>query len=243
MKAALNKILILLVTSTLTTSCMIDGLNRISGNRNVTTEQRKVNDNFTAIHAGNGIEVFIKQSANTKVAVEADENLQDHIKTEVENGVLRIYSKRNIWRAKSKRVYVSAKTITGIKAASGSDVYSENTIESETIDVSTSSGADAKITVSATNVTSSASSGSDLKILGTSENYSASASSGASINAFELESKNATVKVSSGADINVFASESLDAKASSGGDIDYKGNPKRIRQKASSGGSISGKNY
>ncbi|WP_229664938.1 head GIN domain-containing protein [Polaribacter pacificus] len=242
MKTTISKILILLVASTLTTSCMIEGLNRISGNRKVTTENRKVAKDFTAIQAGNGIEVLITQSNQTKIVVEADENLQDYIKTEVQNGVLKIYSKRNIWRAKSKRVYVSTKTISAIKAASGSDVYTENTIKANNIDLSTSSGADAKISINATTVTSSASSGSDLKIIGKAKNYSASASSGSSINAYGLESLNATVKVSSGADIDVYVLESLDAKASSGGDVDFKGNPKRVRQKASSGGSVSEKN-
>lgn len=239
MKAKISKILLLFVLTTLTTSCMIDGINRVTGNRNVTTENRKVNEHFTEIHASNGIDVYITQDDNESITVECDENLQDVIKTEISNGVLKIYSKKNIWRAKSKKVYVSAKEINTINATSGSDVVSENTINTKVLTISTTSGADAKILVNATTVNSSATSGSDLKIIGKSEYHSSKATSGSSIYAYELESENVIANVTSGADINVNATKSLEAKATSGGDIDYKGNPKKIIKKTTSGGSIS----
>lgn len=240
MKTLINKTIALLFLATVVTSCMIDGLNGVSGNRNVVTEERNIQDNFDRVKVGQGIELFISQDSKTSLTVKADENLQKLIRTEVENGVLRIYSKRNIRRAKSKRVYLSAPTINGIKATSGSDVVTENTINSDTFDASTSSGADARIVVNAETVNTSSSSGSDLRISGKTTFHNTSASSGSSIKAFGLESKNATAKVSSGADIDLHASQSLKAKASSGGDIDYRGNPKNVDKKKSSGGNISG---
>ena len=52
-------------------------------------------------------------------------------------------------------------------------------------------------------------------------------------------SKNVIVNATSGAGINIYASEKLDAKANSGGDIDFKGNPKSVNKNSSSGGDIS----
>ena len=240
MKAFLTKTFALLFIATLSTSCMIDGINSVSGNRNVKTETRKINDDFTKIDVGQGIEVFITQGSDTKLVLEADENLHKLIKTEVSNGVLKIYSKRNIWRAKAKKVYITASRINAIKASSGADVNSENTINTDTFEIHTSSGADARIDVNADTVNSSASSGSDLRIKGKANHHSAKATSGSSIKAYNLKSKNVTVKVSSGANIDVNATEFLNARASSGGDIDYRGNPKKINKKTSSGGSVSG---
>jgi hypothetical protein len=239
MKTLITKVFALLFIATVSTSCMIEGLNSVSGNRNVVTETRDIQDNFDRIKVGQGIELYITQDSKTSLVVKADENLQRLIRTEVKNGVLVISSKRNIRRAKSKRVYLSAQTINGIKATSGSDVVTENTINADMFDVSTSSGADARITVNAETINTSSSSGADLRIKGKSNYHTAKASSGASIKAYGLESKNVTAKVSSGADIDVFASTSLTAKASSGGDIDFRGNPEKIDKKKSSGGSIS----
>lgn len=239
MKALITKAFALLFIATVSTSCMIEGLNTVSGNRNVITETRNITAYFDRIEVGQGIEVYITQDSKTSVVVNADENLQRLIKTEVRNGVLKISSKRNIRRAKAKRVYLSMETIKGIKATSGSDVVTENTITADTFDAHTSSGADMTIEVNAETINTSSSSGADLKITGSTNYHTAKASSGASIKAYGLQSKNVIVKVSSGADIDIYASKSLKAKASSGGDIDYKGNPEKVDKKRSSGGSIS----
>jgi hypothetical protein len=239
MKSIITKTFAFLFIATLTTSCMLDGISSVTGNRNVITETRKINDGFTKVEVGQGIQLYITQDNDLSLVVKADENLHKLIRTEVNNGVLRISSKRNIRRAKSKKIYLSAPNINGIKATSGSDVITENTIKAAVFEVHVNSGADAKIDVNADTVNSSASSGADLRIKGTANYFTTKATSGSSIRAYGLESKNVTAKVSSGADIDVFAIESLTAKASSGGDIDYRGNPKRIDKKKSSGGSIS----
>lgn len=239
MKTRITKAFAFLFIATLTTSCMLDGISSVSGNRNVITETRKINDDFTKIEVGQGIQLYITQDDDVSLVVKADENLHKLIRTEVKNGVLKISSKRNIRRAKSKKIYLSVSNISSIKATSGSDVVTENTIKADIFDVHVSSGADARIDVNADTVNSSSSSGADLRIKGTANYYTAKATSGSSIRAYGLESKNATVKVNSGANIDVHATESLTAKASSGGDIDYRGNPKRIDKKKSSGGSIS----
>ena len=122
MKATITKTLLLFIAILVSTSCMMDGISRVTGNKNVTTENRKVNDHFTEIHASTGIDVFITQADEESIRVESDENLQEFIITEISDGVLKIYSKRNIWRAKSKKVYVNVTEINTIKATSGSDV-------------------------------------------------------------------------------------------------------------------------
>lgn len=239
MKTAIHRILTILFVATLFSSCVIDMFNRVNGNRNVVTEDRSTKENFTKVKVSSGIDLYISQGFKNKIVVEADENLQEIIITEVKNGELKIYSDKNIWRAKARKVYVTIKELAAISATSGADVYSKETLKVNDLSVSATSGADINISVDANTVETSATSGSDIEITGITNSHSTKATSGASINAYQLESKNVTAKVTSGADINVFASVSLDAKASSGGDIDFKGNPKNVNKKSSSGGSIS----
>lgn len=239
MKTIITKTFLFISTAVLLSSCGVDMFNRVEGNRNVTTATRKVNDDITRVKVSNGLDLYITQGNTTELIIEADENLHDFIKTEVNNGNLKIYSEKNIWKAKAKKIYLTLPTLEYLKATSGSEVVSKGTLTVTNFEIETSSGADANLSIAATSVVSRASSGSFLKIKGTTKNHSAKASSGASIRAFSLESETVSARVSSGADIDVFASEYLEARASSGGDIDYRGNPKRIDKKASSGGSIS----
>jgi hypothetical protein len=62
-------------------------LNSIKGSGNITTEKR-IEGNFKSIEVSNSIDVVIEQSDETGIMVEADDNLQKHIITTVENGIL-----------------------------------------------------------------------------------------------------------------------------------------------------------
>ncbi|WP_430928965.1 head GIN domain-containing protein [Polaribacter marinivivus] len=241
MKSTTKKLLALLFVSVLMSSCNVNMFNRVNGNRNVVTADRSTSQKFTKIKVSTGLDLYLSQGSKNKVTLEADENLHDIIITEVNDGVLKIYSEKNIWQAKARKVYVTVKNLEGLTATSGSDVYTEDVLKVETIKVSATSGADIRIALDADTVETSATSGSDIRISGTANNHTSSANSGASIEAYKLISKNATVQVSSGADINIYASESINAKASSGGDIDFKGNPREMNKKSSSGGSVSAK--
>ena len=241
MKTTTKKLLALLFVSVLMSSCNVNMFNRVNGNSNVVTADRSTSQKFTKIKVSTGLDLYLSQGTKNKVTLEADENLHDIIITEVNDGVLKIYSEKNIWQAKARKVYVTVKNLDGLTATSGSDVYTEEVLKVESIKVSTASGADIRIALDADTVETSATSGSDIRISGTANNHTSRANSGASIEAYKLISKNATVNVSSGADINIYASESINAKASSGGDIDFKGNPREINKKSSSGGSVSAK--
>jgi len=223
-------------------------LNRIEGNNNVISINRDINEDFTKVRVSAGIELIIDQGSEVSLTVEADENLHDIIITEVEDGKLKIYTEKNIWKSASKKVKASSGsnviTSTILKATDLNVVSSSGarlTLELTAVNLtsSTSSGASANIDVNANNVVSSSSSGSNMKIKGKTTIHETSASSGSSINAYNLLSKNVTAKVSSGASISVHASESLDGKASSGGGLSFEGNPEKITRKTSSGGSIS----
>jgi hypothetical protein len=241
MKIANHKILTLLFVATLFSSCAVDMFNRVNGNRNVVTEDRSTKEDFTKIKVSTGLDLYISQGSKNQITVEADENLQDIIRTEVKDGVLRIYSEKNIWRAKARKVYVTVETLEALTATSGSDVYTNEALEVNNLNISATSGADIHVSVDANTIETTATSGSNIEVFGASNNHISKATSGASIDAYQLRSKNVTVKVTSGANINVYASESIDAKATSGGDIDFKGSPKKVNKKTSSGGSVSAK--
>lgn len=233
----LTAILLLVLT---TTSCFIDGLTGIKGNGEVVSEDRTINSSFNEIKVQQGIQVFLTQGNSTELKVEADENIIDLLITEVKDNELQIYFEKNVNRAKSRTVYLTANEISKIRTSSGALVKTENTIETNSLELDSSSGSTIKVTVNASEISSSSSSGSNINIYGKTKTFSSSASSGSSIDADKLETINSSAKVSSGANIDVNVSGKLVAKASSGGSIDYEGNPTEVNKDTSSGGSVSG---
>lgn len=239
MKKSINQFLTILFIATIFTSCGVDMFNRIEGNRNVVVEERKPQEQFSSVKVSAGIDLYISEESTNSITIEADENLHENIITEVENGVLKVYPKKYIHRAKAKKVFVTAAVFNSISATSGSSVYSENTLRSKEISFSATSGADINVSVNSESIETKTTSGSDIKISGNTKNHASSATSGSSIDAFNLKSENVIARATSGANINVYASQKIEGKATSGADIDFKGNPKNVNKKTSSGGSIS----
>ena len=223
-----------------TTSCIFDGVVGIKGNRNVVSEERSIRSDFEIRNVQQGINLYITQGKPTNISVEADENVIDLLITEVKNNELNIYFEKNVNQAKARNVYLTTESFSKIKASSGASVKSENTIQTETLELDSSSGSTMKIRANANDIKSESSSGSSITIIGKSNSLTANSSSGSSVNAKELKTVNAIAKASSGANIDVNVTGKLTASASSGGDIDYEGSPESIDKKATSGGSISG---
>jgi hypothetical protein len=215
----------------------------IAGNSDK-TETREVRD-FNAIKVSTGIDLYLKMGDTEAVKIVADDDIIDRLVTEVKDGTLRIYMKRGDWfdwgGNKTRKAYVTVKEIVAVDASSGSDVKTENTLEGESLKINASSGSDVNMDLYFKNVSLNTSSGSDARLSGKVKTFEAEASSGSDIKAQELESKICKVRVSSGSDATVSVSDELYAKASSGGDVRYYGNPTIKDIEESSGGDVSRK--
>jgi hypothetical protein len=72
MKTTINKLVIILFVATVFTSCGIDMFNRIDGNRNVVSQKRNIDNDFTRVKVSSGIDLYIKQGSKASLIVEAD---------------------------------------------------------------------------------------------------------------------------------------------------------------------------
>ena len=209
----------------------------VEGHGNVVTKERKTDD-FTGVKVSSGIDVYLKQGNNESVSVEADQNLHEYILTEVRGGVLNVYSEYNIRHAERMRVYVTMKEINSVKTTSAGDVIGETPINTDRMELSASSAGDIKLEVHAKKIDIDISSSGDISVTGETDVLRADLSSAGDLNAYDLRSREADVSVSSAGDADVYASERITARASSAGDINYKGDPKYIDAHSSSAGGI-----
>ena len=112
--STLTRIIITSIISILILSCNFSmNLGEgVDGNKNVVTEDRNISDDFSSIKVSQGLDLYITQSNDVSLSVEADENLHDLIMTKVENDVLSIYCTENIRRAASKKIMISISDIS-----------------------------------------------------------------------------------------------------------------------------------
>ena len=237
-----TKVIAATIAALLFNSCQIKGIHigeGIDGNGNVTKQTRNVGTNFSKIDANSGLNVTIEQSDSFFVEVEADENLQSHITTKVENGTLIISTDESIDEATAKNVRVKMPTLTDLETSSGSSVNTNGTFTGTDINVRTSSGSETNVTLEFDKIKCQATSGSSLTLRGKALRLNTDSSSGSNIDAKGLLVNDVISEASSGSSTNVHPIVSLDGKASSGSSINYDGSPKTIVKEESSGGSVS----
>lgn len=211
----------------------------IDGNGNVTTQTRNVENNFSKVDVSRGLNVTIEQATTYFVEVEADENLQDHITTRVENGTLFITTDENIDEAKAKNIRVKLPTLTAVESTSGSSVSTNGIVKGTDISIETTSGSETKLSLEFDNISCEASSGSSLTINGKALRLKTDSSSGSTIEANGLLANDVESEATSGSSTRVHPLVSLKGKASSGSSIDYNSTPKTVVKEESSGGSVS----
>ncbi|WP_026450177.1 head GIN domain-containing protein [Aequorivita capsosiphonis] len=219
------------------TSCVIN-IDGEKGNGNVVTQERDVTENFTELRGSAGLEVYLTQGDENKIVVEADENLLQYISTDIKNGKLHITTSENIGRSKAKKVYVTFKELNNIEASSGADVIGNSVIKSQNLSLRSSSGADLKVEVFSQDLVIKSSSGSEVDVSGKASSLKADASSGSEIDAEELLVASCNAEASSGAEVTVNVKDKLETHVSSGGSINYYGNPVSVDSNKSHSGSV-----
>ena len=238
--ALITKFILVAITALLFGSCNHSiNLKAKEGSRNVTTENRVVEGEFKNIEVSNDIDLIIEQSDRIEISVEADDNLQKHIITKVENGTLVISCDKNSFiNSKAKKVTVKMPNISQLEASSSATINSKNTLKGENIKLHASSAASIDVGIEADIITCESSSGSSITINGKALKIGTTASSGSEIDAKNLLANEVTAAASSGSSISVHPIVSLIAEASSGGSVEYDIMPKSVQKKISSGGSI-----
>jgi hypothetical protein len=202
------------------------------------SETRSVGS-FKGVKVGEAIDVYLKKGEKESVKVEATGVSLSDVITEITGGYLRVHMRDGNYRnQRSVKVYVTYVNIDRISSSSAANVFSEGTIKASSMEINASSAASVEISLDAETVSIDVSSAGDATLEGTAKSLRVEASSAGSVDAYNLNCDEVDASVSSAGSAKVSVSKALDAHASSGGSIRYRGNPTKTNTNASSGGSV-----
>ncbi len=201
---------------------------------------------FNALDLAGSFDVYVTQGSTESVKVEAPENIIDHIITEVNGGVLKVYNKNDngfhwgdlFGNHKKIAVYVVVKDVNSIGLTGSGDVFFKEGIHTNTLRLRVSGSGDMSGTVDAKTVETSISGSGDVKLSGRADNSTVSVGGSGDYSGRNLVTINTAVRVSGSGDASVNASGRVDASVSGSGDIRYTGSPKSISSSKSGSGDI-----
>lgn len=189
---------------------------------------REISGSFSSIKITGGIDLFLSEGGEEAVAVSAsEEKYRDAIKTEINNGQLRIYFEGEKawanWKNKNLRVYVAYKKLEKLEATGACDVQVSGIISSPSLHLNFSGASDFKGAVVVTDLKIDLSGASDVTIKGTAVKVDISSSGASDVKGYDLTTDYCTAKASGASDINITVNKEITAHASGASDIKYKG--------------------
>ncbi|MCR8561865.1 DUF2807 domain-containing protein [Mucilaginibacter sp. BJC16-A38] len=200
---------------------------------------------FNGINVAGSFDVFITQGSNESVKVEAPSDVIDKILTEVNGGVLKIYSKHdnfnwgNWWGNHKKiAIYVTAKELNSISITGSGDVSFKDGLTANTLRLKISGSGDMSGKVQAKTLESSISGSGDMKLTGRAESSTVSLVGSGDYTARNLETVSTAIRLTGSGDAYVNASEKIDAAVHGSGDIHCSGNPKNVSKSKTGSGDI-----
>jgi len=182
--------------------------------------------------------VYLTQESNTKVSIEGEENIIQHIRTYREGNSL-IISTENGYRLKNTQpvnVYVSAPMLEEISISGSGDIIGKTKLTSDNrLEFSISGSGNINTDVDAPNVKVDIGGSGNSEVKGKTRDLSIEIAGSGKAQAKELLSENANVSIAGSGNAYVNASSKLEVHVAGSGDVYYLGKPQITSHIAGSG--------
>jgi len=210
--------------------CFITGYAQDKETRNLSS--------FNEISVGEAIRVNLIRGNREQAEVIANGIELSDVITDVSGNRLRIRLEGNNYRNIDVEINLTYRELEEIGISSAARVNADEAISANSLAIDVSSAGGGNLRLDAGNVEIDISSAGRLELNGKVDRIEIEVSSAGDLDAYELTCNEAEINVSSGGSAKVNVKSQIDAKASSGGTIRYKGEPQKVFVNSNSGGSI-----
>jgi hypothetical protein len=193
---------------------------------------------FKTLKVFNGLTVELQKSNSQNIQITGSK--AEDVSVKNSNGILKIRLKfPDSFTAEDVRIVLNYKNnIDVIDVNEGAQIYSEEKIEQQHLEVKAQEGALVSLGIDTKYLVVKSVSGGIIELSGVTQNQNVEATTGGIYEAYELDSEQAVITAASGAKVKINATELLDAKVRFGGSIFYKGTPEVLKTKKVIGGTI-----
>jgi hypothetical protein len=200
---------------------------------------------FNAVNVAGPFDVVITQGSTESVKVEAPSDVMSRILTEVNGGILKVYSKHDItnWgnffgNHKKIVVYVVAKDLNAVSITGSGDVTFRDGLTTNSLRLRISGSGDMTGKIDVKSLESSISGSGDMRLSGRAGTSTVSLVGSGDYTARNLETATTMIRLTGSGDAYVNASEKIDAALHGSGDIHCSGGPKNVSKSKSGSGDI-----
>lgn len=212
---------------------------KIKGNGIETTITRTT-ESYDEIAASGSFNVELKAGKEGSITISGDENIINHIVTEVIDNTLKIYFEKNKNYSYHSKIIITVpfEKISAVRFTGSGEIITKDTVEATDFEIKLTGSGDGDFSVNSKNLTVSLAGSGDLKISGTTEELEAKVAGSGDLSCAKLTAQNADASVAGSGDLKVNCSKKLKASVAGSGDIQYKSKPETIDSKVTGSGDI-----
>ncbi|HEY3473733.1 MAG TPA: DUF2807 domain-containing protein [Anaerolineales bacterium] len=209
------------------------------GSGNVVMETREVSD-FDTIEIRYPARVFVRQGTSESLEIEAEDNLLPNLKTEVRNGRLEIFYRReggkHVNPTKTPEITIVVKDLADVDFSSAGELLVEG-LKTDSLEISLSGAGnlgleDIEVTALQVNVSGAGSSTAS----GTADSLDVAISGFGDFKGSDLHSQDARVDISGAGSATVWVDDELNVELSGAGSVGYYGSASVSRRISGVGG-------
>lgn len=184
---------------------------------------------FNSIEVSGAVSLYLSQGSSIGVAVSAGEaKYNNKIRTEVKNGVLRISVDAGVWNGfnwtnKKLKAYVTAIDINRLEVSGASYVSIAGALKTNELKLDVSGASEVKGVINVTRFNMDISGASVARLSGSATEGLIEASGACKVNSYDLSIDTCRASSSGASDIRITVNRELNADASGGSAIFYKG--------------------
>jgi len=215
---------------------------KITGNKEVINQTRSIM-NYDQISVSGMMEVQLIPGSVGKLDIEAESNLMEFIKTEVNNGHLRISIQKGVNIEPSRnypiRIVVPFETLGAVTLTGSGHIRNSDVIKARDFKINVTGSGNMNLNLLTENLESTITGSGDLKLKGTTREFKCKVTGSGDVFAYDLKAVKVDASITGSGDVEVTVENELDAKISGSGDIKYRGNPDKQNFKTSGSGTVS----
>lgn len=196
---------------------------------------------FDKVEVSGKFEIEFRQCDRESVTLISGKTDPEKIVTEVRGRTLDLRIKRDLPFANDDppiRAVVCYKSLRHVEASNNAELTFRETIAGDYLFLKARSGGSLSLKADVTTLEVTATQGGTLELQGKSRLFEAKANTGGLVKAFGLHASDCLVTANTGGKVQVTVSNKLEAKAGTGGEIEYAGNPGSVAITESLGGEV-----
>ena len=218
------------------------GNHRVKGNGVETSEKRQVGS-YDLISVSHVIKATLVPGSEGELLLEGEENLLQHIITEVSGNQLTLKAEKGYQLEPSRgsegiRIRVPVTDLRALEVSGAAHISARDGFTFGDLEIDGSGAGEMDLAFSATHLEVEVSGACEITLRGSTESLEVRGSGASNLNAFDLQAQTAEARLSGAANVKISVSQSLEAEVSGAGDLRYRGNPEKLQSRASGGGSI-----